>query len=204
MITNLRYAGKIPRKHLSVNKRISNALEKLYATTEELADAEVLSKNPVKYSSYLYADEETGDIPAKEKEEISVAGIIRSYKVIYTKNNEPMVFLDVEDSIGVTKVVVFHSLYELINEKIREDRSVFIRGKVSIREEEASLIADSVFFLDEPNYRIWIRFDSIREFRNNESVLEKISSWNRGMSLVSVLLNDKKITMALKIHMSSD
>ena len=115
-----------------------------------------------------------------------------------------MVFLDVEDSIGVTKVVVFHSLYELINEKIREDRPVFIRGKVSIREEEASLIADSVFFLDEPNYRIWIRFDSIREFRNNESVLEKISSWNRGMSLVSVLLNDKRITMALKIHMSSD
>ena len=42
------------------------------------------------------------------------------------------------------------------------------------------------------------------EFRNNESVLEKISSWNRGMSLVSVLLNDKRITMALKIHMSSD
>ena len=167
--------------------------------------AEVLSKNPVKYSSYLYADEETGAIPAKEKEEVSIAGIIRSYKVIYTKkNNEPMVFLDVEDSIGVTKVVVFHSLYELINEKIREDRPVFIRGKVSIREEEASLIADSVFFLDEPNYRIWIRFDSIREFRNNESVLEKISSWNRGMSLVSVLLNDKRITMALKIHMSSD
>lgn len=167
--------------------------------------AEVLSKNPVKYSSYLYADEETGAIPAKEKEEVSIAGIIRSYKVIYTKkNNEPMVFLDVEDSIGVTKVVVFHSLYELINEKIREDRPVFIRGKVSIREEEASLIADNVFFLDEPNYRIWIRFDSIREFRNNESVLEKISSWNRGMSLVSVLLNDKRITMALKIHMSSD
>lgn len=98
----------------------------------------------------------------------------------------------------------FHSLYELINEKIREDRPVFIRGKVSIREEEASLIADSVFSFDEPNYRIWIRFDSIREFRNNESVLEKISSWNRGMSLVSVLLNDKRITMALKIHMSSD
>ena len=48
------------------------------------------------------------------------------------------------------------------------------------------------------------RFDNIREFRNNESVLEKISSWNRGMSLVSVLLNDKRITMALKIHMSSD
>ena len=83
----------------------------------------------------MYADEETGDIPAKEKEEVSVAGIIRSYKVIYTKNNEPMVFLDVEDSIGVTKVVVFHSLYELINEKIREDRPVFIRGKVSNRKE---------------------------------------------------------------------
>ena len=37
MITNLRYAGKIPRKYLSVNKRISNALGKLYATPEELA-----------------------------------------------------------------------------------------------------------------------------------------------------------------------
>ena len=36
MITNLRYAGKIPRKYLSVNKRISNALGKLYATPEEL------------------------------------------------------------------------------------------------------------------------------------------------------------------------
>lgn len=38
MITNLRYAGKIPRKYLSVNKRISNALGKLYATPEELAE----------------------------------------------------------------------------------------------------------------------------------------------------------------------
>ena len=38
IITNLRYAGKIPREYLSVNKRISNALGKLYSTPEELAE----------------------------------------------------------------------------------------------------------------------------------------------------------------------
>lgn len=79
--------------------------------------AGLLSKNPVKYSSYFLADEETGEIPVKDKEEVAVAGTIKSFKVIYTKkNNEPMAFLDVEDSIGITKVVVFHSLYELLKD----------------------------------------------------------------------------------------
>lgn len=167
--------------------------------------AGLLSKNPVKYSSYFLADEETGEIPVKDKEEVAVAGTIKSYKVIYTKkNNEPMAFLDVEDSIGITKVVVFHSLYELLKDKIKEDKPVLIRGNASIRDEEANLIANCVFFLNEPNQRIWIRFGSLQDFRNNKTLLEKVASWNKGMSLVSVVFKNKKITMPLKIHMSSD
>lgn len=167
--------------------------------------AGLLSKNPVKYSSYFLADEETGEIPVKDKEEVTVAGIIKSFKVIYTKkNNEPMAFLDVEDSIGITKVVVFHSLYELLKDKIKEDKPVFIRGNASIRDEEANLIADCVFFLNEPNQRIWIRFGSLQDFRSNEVLLNKIALWNKGMSLVSVSFNDKKHTMPLNLHMSSD
>ena len=167
--------------------------------------AGLLSKNPVKYSSYFLADEETGEIPVKDKEEVTVAGIIKSFKVIYTKkNNEPMAFLDVEDSIGITKVVVFHSLYELLKDKIKEDKPVFIRGNANIRDEEANLIADCVFFLNEPNQRIWIRFGSLQDFRSNEVLLNKIALWNKGMSLVSVSFNDKKHTMPLNLHMSSD
>lgn len=167
--------------------------------------AGLLSKNPVKYSSYFLSDEETGEIPVKEKEEVAVAGIIKSFKIIYTKKkNEPMAFLDVEDSIGITKVVIFHSLYELLKDKIKEDKPVFIRGNASIREDEANLIADCVFFLNEPNQRIWIRFGSLQDFRSNEVLLDKIALWNKGMSLVSVAFNDKKHTMPLNLHMSSD
>lgn len=165
----------------------------------------ILSKNPVKYSSYFFEDEETGLIPVKDKEEVAVAGSIKSFKVIYTKkNNEPMVFLDVEDSLGVTKVVVFHSLYTLISSQIKEDRPVFIRGIASLRDEEASLIADNVFFLDEPNFRIWIRFDSFKEYYNSENILKKIALQNKGTSAISIRINDKKQSLTLKIHMSSD
>lgn len=88
---------------------------------------------------------ETDDLQFKDGERVIVGAMIADVHTITTKKNELMSFLSVEDFYGTAEVVVFPSVYGKIKSFIGQDKCVFIKGKIQIRdEEEPKILAEDI------------------------------------------------------------
>lgn len=77
--------------------------------------------------------------------ETVIAGIIEECKEIYTKaKNEKMAFLRVADLSGSIECVVFPKTFEEVKKFCGTDMIVMVKGKVSERNEERSIIVDKI------------------------------------------------------------
>jgi len=75
-----------------------------------------------------------------------LGGIITKVKTKYTKSNALMAFVDLEDMYGSVEMLVFPKVYERLEKKLREERIVLAKGKISAREDEdAKFLCDDVF-----------------------------------------------------------
>ena len=78
-------------------------------------------------------------------EEVKLVGLINSVKLTNTKKtNERMAILKLEDMDGETEVVVFPSAYNTLAGYIKEGEVVFVRGRVSLRDNEPKIIASDM------------------------------------------------------------
>ncbi len=77
-------------------------------------------------------------------QKVTMAGMLNSLRRITTKKGQPMAFAQLEDLQGSIEVVVFPSLWEETAEVWQPERVLIVRGKVSFRGRDASIIADSV------------------------------------------------------------
>ncbi len=101
-------------------------------------------------SSDFVLDEESGQTKVTDQAYAVIGGMITGKNVKYTKNDKVMAFLTIEDLVGSVEVVVFPQSYEEYGRILQEDAKIFIRGRVSLREEkDASLICDEIVTFDE-------------------------------------------------------
>ncbi len=68
--------------------------------------------------------------------EVTVGGIISNKKVKITKNNETMGLFKLEDLYGTIDAIVFPKAYIRLQNSIKEDIPVIIKGRLSLREDE--------------------------------------------------------------------
>jgi len=74
-----------------------------------------------------------------DKQDVIVAGVISRIRKHFTKkNNEPMVFLTIEDLSGSMDVTAFPSVYRDYKDVIAQDAVVVVRGKTNHRERPGS------------------------------------------------------------------
>lgn len=74
-----------------------------------------------------------------DKQDVVIAGVISRFKKHFTKkNNEPMVFLTVEDLNGSIDVTAFPSVYRDYKDVIAQDAVVVVKGKTNHRERPGS------------------------------------------------------------------
>ncbi|MSR85514.1 DNA polymerase III subunit alpha [Candidatus Uhrbacteria bacterium] len=84
------------------------------------------------------------NLPNKKKEKkIRLGGIVTLAKKIYTKNNEPMVFLKVEDTTGDIEVVVFPRVYRENPDIWQADRMLVISGRLQEKDGDLKYLAES-------------------------------------------------------------
>ena len=77
--------------------------------------------------------------------ETAIAGIIEECKEIYTKaKNEKMAFLRIADLSGSMECVVFPKTFEEVKKFCVVDQLVMVKGKVSDRNDERSLLVDKM------------------------------------------------------------
>ena len=81
---------------------------------------------------------------------VVLAGVITAVKLKTTKNNSVMAYVTIEDLTGAAELVVFSSVLQQAGDCLKEDRAVWIAGRIDAREDEApKILASAMYSLDE-------------------------------------------------------
>ncbi|MEJ2208302.1 MAG: DNA polymerase III subunit alpha, partial [Anaerolineae bacterium] len=82
------------------------------------------------------------DTMAEQK--VTVAGMVNYVRKIITKTNKQMAFAQIEDLQGTVELVIFPRIWQETAEMWVPERILVVRGRVSVRDREPSIIVDSV------------------------------------------------------------
>lgn len=81
--------------------------------------------------------------------EVSLAVIIQNIKITVTKKGDKMALLSLRDYNGFIEVAVFPETYKRYREKITLDTPLVVRGKISTRNNEKTIVVDEITHLEE-------------------------------------------------------
>ena len=150
-------------------------------------------------------DEETGMPKVRDGNRVTVGGMITAKTVKYTKTNQTMAFLTLEDLLGTMEIIVFPKSYEQYSGMINPDAKVFIRGRVSVEEDRPSkLILERIIPFSEIPSEIWIRFPDRAAFENTEEEIRKIAVSSPGKDRVIVYLEKERAMKRLNCFTDAD
>ena len=128
----------------------------------------------------------------------TIGGIITAKTIKYTKNNQVMAFITVEDLVGSVEVIVFPKTYETCAKKLEEDAKVFVEGRVSLEESRnAKLIASRVLTFDEVPKTIWVQFENRESYEKSANDLDALIAQSDGNDEVKIFLKETRQIKAL-------
>ncbi len=117
-----------------------------------------------------------------DRREASVAGLISSQRVIYSKKGRPMAFLKVEDLTGEVEAVIFSDLFENHQGEMEEDRVVLIKGETDFKEEEdVKVIAREVTFLPQEPKQVFVRVSGDRPMGEMVALKDTLAAYPGGI-----------------------
>ncbi len=107
---------------------------------------EIWSNNVTNKTNDFALDEETNTVSIADQARVTVGGIIAGKTIKYTKNDQMMAFLTLEDMVGSVEVIVFPKSYETYGKLLAEDEKIFVRGRTSVEEDkDAKLICEEIY-----------------------------------------------------------
>jgi DNA polymerase-3 subunit alpha len=85
----------------------------------------------------------------KEGESVVIGGMVSRIKTIVPKRRqERMAFVTLEDTDGIAEIVVFSDLFANTSELLREDSLIAVAGRVSYKDSEAKIVAETIVPID--------------------------------------------------------
>ena len=135
------------------------------------------------------AFEEETDL--KDGDLVAFAGIVSSRKIKYTKKNEEMAFISLEDKLGSVELVAFPKVFAEFKKNLAEGTVIVAKGRLQIRDEQDStVILNHVTELKsnvKPR-RLYIRFEKGQTHSEEEilAVLDKYKGY------IPVILYDEE------------
>ncbi len=161
----------------------------LYITGHPILEyKDIIEKTATNISSdFKYNDEEDRMEGVSDGASVVYGGMIEKIVVKYTKNNDKMAFLTVEDMFGEVEVIVFPRQYEKVQGKISDGVPVLVKGTSNLKEDETGkILANTITFLDDfredKSMVMWLRFSD----EATEKALIKIISKYKGDTEVIV------------------
>ena len=113
--------------------------------------------------------------------------MITEKTIKYTKTNQTMAFLTIEDLAGTVEVVVFPRDYERNQSYLNEDSKVFVRGRVSEEDEAPSkLICEKVVPFEQTKRELWLQFEDKEAYQEDEAHLFDMLKESEGQDGVVV------------------
>ncbi|MBO8434897.1 MAG: DNA polymerase III subunit alpha [Tyzzerella sp.] len=113
----------------------------------------------------LETREEKGSV--KDNQSVIIGGLISKVTKKYTRSNNQMAFISIEDMQGVVEVVVFPNVYEKFAHLIKEENVVIINGRANISDEEdGKIICEGIKDIND-NEKSWFSIGIIIGKTNN-------------------------------------
>ncbi len=150
-------------------------------------------KNITATTADFLLEEETGETKVKDGESVTVGGMIVNKTIKYTRTNQTMAFLTIEDLLGTVEVVVFPRDYLKNQTLMQEEAKVFIRGRANVEEEKnGKVICEKVYAFDDAKQELWIQFSDKEQFASREEELYRLLADSDGEDAVVVYLSAEK------------
>ena len=158
----------------------------------------IWKKHITNVTSDFALDEETGHSRVTDGSKATVGGMITEKTIKYTRTNQTMAFLTLEDLLGTVEVVVFPRDYEKNKHQLVEDEKVFISGRVSVEEDKPSkLICEKIQNFKEIHKEIWIQFQNMEAYQSMERELYNILRESDGKDRVVIYVREPKAVKRL-------
>jgi DNA polymerase-3 subunit alpha len=125
---------------------------------------------------------------------VRMGGMVAASKVIRTKKEDLMAFIQLEDLQGSAEVVVFPSVYASCQELLMADNPVMVQGKVQLDDKGAKLLADTIIPMEKAE-KMWtakIRFNidaqrsSKEDLANLRDILRRHPGECRGVMCIKM------------------
>ena len=143
-------------------------------------------------------DEETGRTKVRDGSREIIGGMITSKTIKYTKKNQTMAFITVEDLLGTVEVVIFPQSYEKSQQYLQEDSKVFVRGRVSEEDDNASkLICEEVIPFEMTKKELWIRYTDKQSYLQDEQNLFRMLAESEGEDQVVIFCKAERAVKRL-------
>lgn len=121
----------------------------IYLSGHPLEKVNYLLERYISHRSLDFILKEDEQLIIKDGEHAILGGLLAQQRVTYTKTNKKMAFIQLEDTLGSTEVIIFPNLYEEFS-RYPEESVFIIQGRVSLKEDESAvLIADKLTTLEE-------------------------------------------------------
>jgi DNA polymerase-3 subunit alpha len=152
-----------------------------------------ISGHPLKQFEHLLSSAVTAkieDLAEKNREEVSIGGIITGMRRMRTRAGKAMAVFHLEDDTGSVETVVFPDVFNDSNRRLDNDEVVLVTGRAENDSESVRLIATGIMPLSqikpkEPKaLRITLDLDSVEETAIGELI--EIIHANRGSSALQM------------------
>lgn len=133
----------------------------------------IWKKNITNMSTDFVYMEEDDTIRVVDNSKATIGGIITDKQVIYTKKGEAMARFKLEDMVGSVSVIAFPASYRKYSEVIKDDKKVFITGRVHVEDQKnGDLFVESVLPFEDISRQLWIKYDTMEEYERDCKELE--------------------------------
>ncbi len=154
-------------------------------------------------TSDLAYQEESGSMNVADGAIVTLGGIIADKSVKYTKNNQAMAFVNLEDLAGSVECVIFPKVYQRCSANIEIDQKVFIKGRVDAGDEQdGKLIVDTVTSFSDISRKLWIRFDTREEYEAVKDELGQMIKDSDGKDTVVIYIANPQAKKELPRNMT--
>ena len=139
------------------------------------------------------------NLPKKLPQQIKLGGIITNINKRFDKRNREWAIIEMDGFVGNAEIFVFSDAFSKYQNYLEEDKSVFIIGSPSKREDEVSLplkfIANEIMPLSDAKTKTVTMLNILLKFEeNNEQTLIKLQQ----------IINDNPGPLDVIIHMESN
>ena len=134
-----------------------------------------MKKNVTANAADFVREEESGTIRVTDNMHVVVGGMIAAKTVKYTRNNQAMAFLTVEDLTGSVEIIVFPKDYERYNRFLNDEEKIFVVGHATVEEEQdGKVICERIVPFDDTRKELWLQFPTKSDFSAKEQQVYEI------------------------------